>query len=158
MEDVKSLKEGAADGGERRRTWETHPNARIVRGAWEAIAASDVPALDHFWASDIVWHVTGESRWTGDYIGQEAVLNYLADIGEAGDAYEARLDDVLVSHDRTVVLYHVSAARRGKTIESDQVMLARIDEGLVAEVWTLPLDPQALRDFYADGSQAPAHS
>ena len=60
---------------------------------------------------------------------------------------------VPVSDDRTVLLYHISAMRRGKTIESDQVMLARINEGLVTEVWTLPLQPRALRDFYAEAAE-----
>lgn len=127
---------------------DTHPNAEIVQRAWQAVAKADFEALQSLWARDIVWHVTATNPWTGDHVGREAVLDYLADVGEAGEAYEATLVDVLASDDRALLLSRVTARRGERSIDTLQGMLARIENGSIAEVWTLPLEPHVFADFW----------
>jgi ketosteroid isomerase-like protein len=125
-----------------------HPNIEIAERAWGAVANSDVDALARLWAPDIVWHVTSANPWSGDHVGPEAVLDYLASVGEAGEAYDANLEDVLVSDDRVLIVTRVTARRRGRSIDTQQCMLARIEDGRIAEVWTLALDPAAFAGFW----------
>ncbi len=130
-----------------------HANLQLAHRAWAAVAASDVDALAEIWAHDIVWHVTGTNPWTGDHVGQDAVFDYLADVGEVGEAYDMRLDDVLVSDERMLLVFHVTARRAGKTVETGQLLLARVASGRIAEVWTLPLDPAAFHGFFPEPRQ-----
>ena len=136
----------------------THPNVEIVERAWQAVAEADVETLETLWAPDIVWHVTTENPWTGDHVGRAAVLDYLADVGEAGEAYEARIEDVLASEDRALIVSRVTARRGDRSIDTQQCMLARIRDDMIVEVWTLPLDPAAFAGFWRKTSVRKARS
>jgi len=125
-------------------------NLRLAHEAWEAVATGDLETLQKVWTPDIVWHVTAKNPWTGTHVGQEAVCNYLADVGEAGEAYSTELEDVLVSKDRIVMVCHVTARRGRKTVETGQLLMARVVGSQMAEVWTVPLDPSAFEGFYDD--------
>jgi ketosteroid isomerase-like protein len=125
-----------------------HPNAEIATRAWQAVANSDVDALNELWAPGIVWHVTANNPWYGDHVGPEAILDYLAAVGEAGDAYDARIVDVLVSNHRVLIVTNVTARRQGQQVETQQCMLARIEDAKIAEVWTLALEPAVLLGFW----------
>ena len=127
---------------------EQHPNAEIAERAWQAVAEADFETLEQLWAPDIVWHVTADNPWTGDHVGREAILDYLADVGEAGEAYEATLVDILASNDRALILSRVSAQRGEESVDTLQGMLARIENGSIVEVWTLPLEPQLMARFW----------
>ncbi len=125
-----------------------HPNAEIARRAWEAVATSDVDTLKQIWAPEIVWHVTSDNPWFGDHVGPDAIFDYLADLGEAGETYDARIYDILVSDDRVLLVTRVTARRHGRQVDTQECMLARIEDGKIAEVWTLALDPAAFVGFW----------
>ncbi len=125
-----------------------HPNAEIATRAWEAVATSNADALREIWAPGIVWHVTNDNPWFGDHVGPDAILDYLAAVGEAGEAYDARIVDILVSDDRVLIVTGVTARRLGHEVDTQQCMLARIEDGRIAEVWTLALDPAAFVGFW----------
>ena len=77
------------------------PLLALARRAWEAVSDSDVDELEKLWAPDLVWHALGRGTpWAGDHAGREAVLDYLARIGESVETFDARLDDLLTSPDR----------------------------------------------------------
>ena len=125
-----------------------HPNLKLAEEVWDAVARSDVAALKRYWQPEIVWHIMGDNPWHGDHVGHDAVFEYLANVGESGGAYTTRLDDVLVSEDRVLYICHVNARRHGKTVETDQLLLARLKEGRVAEVWTVPMAPTDFEGFW----------
>ena len=72
----------------------------------------------------------------------------LADVGEAGEAYDARICDILVSDDRVLIVTEVTARRHGRQVDTQECMLARIEDGKIAEVWTFALDPAAFVGFW----------
>jgi len=125
-----------------------HRNAVLVEKAWQAVAASDVEALLETFSPDIVWHVTGNNPWRGDHAGSEAILEYLAQVGESGDTYDATLEDVMTSADRAALVFSVKTRRNGVPLETSYVLLVRIAEGRIAEVWTLALDPARVDEFW----------
>ena len=63
--------------------------------------------------------------------------------------YSSSLIDVLASDDRAAALYRASGERNGRRLELDQVLLFRIEDGLVQEVLALPSDPAAFDTFWA---------
>jgi len=129
-----------------------HPNYRLAHRAWEAVADSDVAALEKLWSADIVWHVTAKNRWQGEHVGIRDVLEYLAQVGESGDTYDASLDDVLVSDDRVAMVYSVKTRRGVHELETPYVLFGRVRGGQIVEVWTLPFDPVSVDRFWKNST------
>jgi ketosteroid isomerase-like protein len=125
-------------------------NAAIVRRIFDAFARKEGLALRGLFAEDAVWSVPGRGVMAGLYEGREAIFRFLAKLPkETGGTYGSELIDVLASDDRAAALYRARGARDGRTLELDQVLLFRIDEGLVRHVLALPSDPDAFETFWA---------
>jgi len=130
-----------------------HPNAAIARRVWEALSRGDAESLRDLIAPDIAWHATARGTpWTGTRHGYDAVVDFLANIGERADVFDAKWQDVLVSNQHVLMIFHVRIGIGARRAELDFVWLARVEKGRFAEVWTLPLDPVALEAFWAEGS------
>jgi ketosteroid isomerase-like protein len=125
-----------------------HPNAKLARTAWEAVSASDVDTLQKVCSDQLVWHASGRGARAGDYRGRASVLNYLAAIGDAAERFDSRLDHVLVNEDLVAVLFHVTGRRRGRVLDTDFILLFRIEAGRIAEVWAVPRDQHAVDEFW----------
>jgi len=98
-----------------------------------------------------VWSVPGRGVMAGTYRGRETILRFLGRLpGETDGTYGSELVDVLASETRAAALYRAHGARRGRTLELDQVLLFRIEDGLVRDVLALPSDPEAFEAFWAD--------
>jgi len=85
----------------------------------------------------------------GEYHGRDAIFRFLARLPkETGGTYGSTLRDVLASDDRAAALYTARGRRRGRELELDQVLLFRIEDGVVREVLALPSDPDAFEEFW----------
>ena len=125
-----------------------HPNSLLARQSWDAVADSDVETLTALWSHDIVWHVTANNKWHGDHVGLDEVLEYLAQVGDAGDTYDAALEDVLVSNDRIAMISSVQTRRGSRELATTYMLLARVQDGQIVEMWTLPFEPQQSDEFW----------
>jgi ketosteroid isomerase-like protein len=125
-----------------------HPNAELARSAWEAVARADAETLAHLCKKEIVWHVTGRGSRAGDYRGLEAVLDYLRSLGEDAEEYDLHLVAVTGGEDRAAVVYHATGERRGRKLDHDVVLLFRIEDQRIAEVWSVPFDQRAADEFW----------
>jgi ketosteroid isomerase-like protein len=135
---------------------EQHPNSKLAAASWLAVSNSDVDELEKLWADDIVWHSTGRNPWAGVYVGREAVLDYLAQVGESVETVDARLDDVLVSDDRLMLVCSMRLKHAGlEELVMDELLLARIENAKIAEVWLLALDPEAVATYWENADQPP---
>ena len=128
----------------------TEKNQELAWRAWRAVAMADIEVLHEIWSEKIIWHATGRNPWAGRYEGPDAVLGYLAQVGEAVDVFDTRLDDVLTSDNRICLVFHVHTERGNRSLDLDYFLLARLEDGRVAEVWTSPLDPAVLERFWHD--------
>ncbi len=127
----------------------TH-NQELGWRLWTAVAEADTDTLREIWSEKIIWHATGRNPWAGTYEGPDAVLDYLAHVGESVDVFDARLDDVLSSENRMCLVFHVHTERGHLLLDLDYSLLARMEDGKVAEVWTTPLNPRSLERFWHD--------
>jgi ketosteroid isomerase-like protein len=126
-----------------------HPHAKLARTAWEAAASGDRETLARVCAPGVVWHASGRGPRSGDYRGIDPVLEYLAAIGDAADRFDSRFDDVLVGDQTVAVLFHVSGERRGRRLDTDFLLLFRVEDGQIAEIWAVPRDQHAVDAFWA---------
>ena len=126
-----------------------HPNAELARSAWEAVACADAETLAHLCRKDVVWHVTGRGPRSGDYRGLEAVLDYLRGVGEDANQLSSSPVAVLGGDDRAAVIFHATGERRGRVLDHDFVLLFRIEDRRIAEIWSVALDQRAVERFWS---------
>jgi hypothetical protein len=126
-------------------------NRHVVEAIFDAFARKQGLRLRHVFAEDAVWTVPGAGVMAGVYRGREQILRFLARLPKETDGtYGSRLIDVLASDERAVALYRATGERGGRTLDLDQVLLFRIEDGLVREVIALPADPAAFEKFWAE--------
>ena len=125
-------------------------NEEVVRRIFGAFAQKQGFALRDLFASDAVWIVPGDGVMAGVHRGREAIFRFLARLAkETGGTYSSQLVDVLASDDRAAALYRASGERHGRRLDLDQVLLFRIEDGLVREVLALPSDAGAFEAFWS---------
>ncbi len=125
-------------------------NGALVRGIFEAFSRKEGFALRGLFAEDAVWTVPGRGVMAGVYRGREEIFRFLAQLGKETDGtYGSELHDVLASDERAAALYRARGKRRGVELELDQVLLFRMEGGLVREVLALPSDPESFEAFWA---------
>ena len=121
-----------------------------MRRIFAAFAEKRGFALRDAFADDATWVVPGTGTMAGTFRGREAIFGFLGRLPkETAGTYSSMLIDVLASDDRAAALYRASGDRNGRHLELDQVLLFRIDGGLVREVLALPSDPAAFDAFWA---------
>lgn len=126
-------------------------NDLLVRRIFDAFARKQGLALRGLFAEDAVWTVPGQGAMAGTYRGREEIFRFLARLPkETNGTYGSELLDVLVSDDRAAALYRARGERRGRVLELEQVLLFRIERGLVRDVLALPSDPDAFERFWAE--------
>ena len=125
-------------------------NEDVVRRIFGAFADKQGFALRDLFAADAVWIVPGDGAMAGVHRGRDSIFRFLARLPKETDGtYTSQLVDVLVSDDRAAALYRASGERHGRRLDLDQVLLFRIEHGLVREVLALPSDPGAFEAFWA---------
>ncbi len=84
---------------------------------------------------DATWTVPGTSAMAGTFRGRGEIFAFLGRLPKETDGtYSSTLIDVLASDDRAAALYRASGERRGAQLELDQVLLFRIEDGLIQAV------------------------
>ena len=122
---------------------------KVATRAWEAVSRGDVSALEKVYAEDITWHVSGHGPRAGDHRGRDAVLSYLASVGEDVDRFDASLEDVLVGEERIAFVMHARGERKGRSLDATYILLARLEGGRVAELWSTAFDQYTVDAFWA---------
>jgi uncharacterized protein len=124
-------------------------NEALVRRIFDAFARKRGFALRDVFAEDAIWIVPGSGAMAGTFTGRTAIFSFLGQLPKETDGtYSSNLIDVLASDDRAAALYRASGERRGRVLELEQVLLFRIQDGLVREVLALPSDPAAFDTFW----------
>jgi hypothetical protein len=57
-----------------------HPNAQTVMSAFQAFAEGDMATMEGLFADDAIWHVAGRNKWSGDYTGPQAIVQYMSGV------------------------------------------------------------------------------
>ncbi len=127
-----------------------HPNSLLILQCWQAASVGDADTLRAIFATDICWHATSSTPWQGDYTGHDAVLEYLAGVGERSGSYNLTLESAIANDLFGAIVCQISSTLKSKTLRSGMVLLGRFQGKKVSEVWTLSLEPKAVENFWAD--------
>ena len=126
-----------------------HPNAQVVLRGFQAFAEGDMATMRTLFADDAIWHVSGRNKWSGDYTGPDAILQYM--VGVAGEAnIDNRLHGVLADDDHVVVLVNALFNRDDESYDSNMVYVFHVADEKVTEAWAAPADQYAQDEFWGD--------
>jgi ketosteroid isomerase-like protein len=130
-------------------THHEHPNVTIAREGFDAFQKGDMSWIDEHMADDVVWHVGGNSKWSGTYQGKEKVLDFFARQAQAMPEPPAvDIHDVLGNDDHVVALGTASAkGPDGSTAEWKYVQVFHIKDGKATEVWGMAENDAAVDPF-----------
>jgi 2'-5' RNA ligase len=114
-----------------------------------AYAGGDLDALRPRLTEDVVWHVPGRSRISGEHRGIDAVLAYF----DARRTMTDRTFDITVHGtsligDRVVQLAGGRASRHGSELSWETVGVFRVEDDRIAECWLVPFDLYAFDQMW----------
>lgn len=113
-----------------------HPNATVLRRTYDAYMKKDFDALKTLFAPNITWHVSGKSGVSGDYEGVDEVLDYFKQtLEDTGGTLKPEAQGFLGGEDYGAILLHVTASRQSKKLADDQMLVGKIRDGRVIEMW-----------------------
>jgi ketosteroid isomerase-like protein len=127
-----------------------HPNAALMRKVDEALLAGDFAGFLSLHTEDVVMHIPGGSPLAGDHNGRDGLAAAFQQELSMLDAPPefVPLDD-LGSDDHAGAVMIQRMQRGGRRYEALQVVIARVRNGQLAEVWFRPEDQEAFDRFFA---------
>jgi ketosteroid isomerase-like protein len=132
----------------------THPNIEFMRRYSETLTAGKAADVLPFFAEDLVLHIPGRSPHAGTFRGQDAVLSYYTRVfrDTAGAFQPLGVDDILASDTHAASLVRWKVERSGRELLIDRVVIYRIENGKIAEIWVRDWDQYAYDDLFADAA------
>ena len=117
---------------------EEHHNIALFKG----INPGDLPTATDLFAPDAVWHYINPRLpdVEGDYVGMDGLHSFFEKIG-AVSAGTFRVEPISIAAmgDELVVMHNRNRLTlQGQSIETDVVLVWRIVDGHVVEVWDIP--------------------
>jgi uncharacterized protein len=132
----------------------THPNIGFMQRYSEALTAGKAAEVLPYYAEDLVLHIPGRSPHAGTFHGQDAVLAYYTRVFRDTDGRFEPLgvDDILASDTHAASLVRWKVERNGRSILIDRVVVYRIEDEKIAEIWVRDWDQYAYDELFADTS------
>jgi hypothetical protein len=125
-------------------------NAALIKNAYDAFSRGDIPGAMAAFAEDIFWHVPGRGPLSRDYRGHAEVLGFFGHFMDlSGGTFRLRVDDVLATGDRVVVLCTESAQRGGRSWTAPQVHVWTVKDGKATMFREYEGDEQGDDEFWS---------
>ena len=127
-----------------------HPNIERLQRFLDAYAAGDRDELGRSFSEDAVWHVGGTHRFSGDYRGRTAILEYFDTVGrETSGTLKLEPHELLANDERGAAFLRVTGERTGRQLD---VMMAEAfvfgPDGTIQEFWAHANDQDAIDRFW----------
>ncbi len=127
-----------------------HPNVDLLKKGYEAFAKGDMATLRELFAESIVWHVPGNSPFSGEHRGRDAVFAFFARLAElSGGTYRVEVHDFLANDEHAVALVRATASRQGRQLDGLDITVYHITNGKVAEAWDFIHEQRASDAFWS---------
>jgi ketosteroid isomerase-like protein len=130
----------------------THPNIELMQRYSETLTRGQAAEVLPFFTDDLRLHIPGRSAHAGTFHGKDAVLAYYTRIFQdtEGRFENLGIDDIMASDTHAASLVRWRVHRGDRTLEIDRVVVYRIVEGKIAEIWVRDWDQYAYDDLFGD--------
>jgi ketosteroid isomerase-like protein len=128
-----------------------HGNAALLERLFDAFARRDGEVVAGLLGEDVVWTVPGDAPVAGEHRGRRPVVRFLGRTTRLTEGtYRSELRYALGGGDRAVAVYRATGRRPdGRTLDIDQILLCRVEDGQLVEVAAVPTDQAAFEAFWA---------
>lgn len=134
-----------------------HPNEERIRLAYEATAKGEADIVRGLLADDLVWHIPGRHRFSGDYTKAQIMARFqeiIPEFSETGEAvittFNLEIEGIVASDEWVFTRVHWNHTRDAKRFDQHGVEVTRMNvDGQIAEFWAYMQDTGAFDEFFA---------
>jgi uncharacterized protein len=125
-------------------------NIAVVQRGYEAFSKGDVETLKTLFSPSASWHAPASGVLRGNYRGAQAILEFFGQLGqETHGTVRAEPESMAASGDQVFVLHRSTGKRRGKTLDTKEVLVFKLDQGVVTEVTEFQSDYPTYAQFWS---------
>jgi uncharacterized protein len=125
-------------------------NIAVVRRGYDAFAKGDIETLKTLFAPNATWRATATGVLQGNYRGAQAILEFFGKIAqESNGTTRVEPQTMAASGDHVFALQRVTGKRKGKTQDTQSVLLFKLDKSVVNEVTEFQFDHPAVAQFWS---------
>lgn len=133
----------------------THPNLDVLRQMDQAMMRQDFQGMFAAYADDVLTHIGGHNKLTGDYRGVQQLQELFGRFMQASGAYSFENHAYLADEQHGIILQRGTMQRDGSTFATNEVFVFHFRDGRISEFWYLPWDQAGLDVFWgANGPQS----
>ena len=124
-------------------------NIEIMRRGYAAFANGDIETLKTLFSANANWNQTETGVLPGNYRGVNGILEYFGQLAhESQGSLRVEPQAMAASGDRVFVLERVTGTRKGKTLNTTDVLVFKLNNGVVTEVTNFPSNHPADVQFW----------
>lgn len=124
-------------------------NIDVVRRGYEAFAKGDIETLKTLFSASANWRQTEAGVLKGNYQGAPAILEFFGQLAHELRARCASSPAITASGDHVFVWERFTGKRKGQTLETTEVIIFKLDKGVVAEAITFQSNYPAFAKFWS---------
>ena len=125
-------------------------NIAVVRRGYEAFGKGDIETLKTLFSTNANWHALGTGVLQGNYRGAQAILQSFGQLAHETDGtVRVEPQTMAASGDHVFALHRITGKRKGKTHDTQAVLVFRLDKGVVTEVTEFQFDHPAAAQFWS---------
>lgn len=127
-----------------------HPNAAVIRTAYEAMGKGDVATFATLLDDDITWYES-TAGMEGIYRGREQVLDFMGQVfQQAGMQMRVSIHDVLANDDHAVILHESTITFGDRSHTGQYADIYHLRDGKLTAHWHLAVDAKADAAFASE--------
>jgi len=127
-----------------------HPNATLFRRGYDAFISGDLDTVRETFDPNIVWHVGGKNRFTGDKRGVDATLAFFGELMQASaGTFRLEIHDIVANDTHAVAMVSSHIEKDGKTSDSLAAHVAHVKNGRLTESWFFADNPYDFDALFA---------
>jgi uncharacterized protein len=125
-------------------------NIDVVRRGYEAFAKGDIETLKTLFSASANWRQTEAGVLKGSYQGAPAILEFFGQLAhETQGSLRVEPQAITASGDHVFVWERFTGKRKGQTLETTEVIIFKLDKGVVAEAITFQSNYTAFAKFWS---------
>jgi uncharacterized protein len=125
-------------------------NIAIIRRGYEAFARGDIETLKTLFSTNANWHQVESGVLAGNYRGAQAILQFFGQLThETLGSLHVDPQAMAASGDHVFVLERVTGTRKGKTMDTKEVLVFKLDKGVVTDVTNFQSNHPAVAQFWS---------
>ncbi|MEH0423575.1 nuclear transport factor 2 family protein [Streptomyces sp. B21-083] len=128
-----------------------HPHAALVRKGYDAFSRGDMDTMRTLLAADATHHVPGSHTLSGDFKGQDAIIDLYRRLVEEtdGTVRVAPLTVLVDGRGHAVVVHRFTAERQGRRIDESGGIVFRIIGDKITDLDECVEDIDRSNEFWA---------